>query len=792
MRSGRRATMLAATVFALAGLIAVLTGLPVQAATQADASAGTLAANAPPSPTQAAKADKAYPESGEVLMQADNLVYDRDSEIATATGHVEIAYDGRILIADKVTYNQKTDVVTADGNVSLLEKTGEVAFADHVVLRNKMKDGVVQTLSMLLTDKSRLAGHDAVRSNGTVTTMHRGVYSPCKICKEEGDDTPLWQIKAFRVIHNTETKRIIYEDAFMEIFGIPVAYLPFFSHPDPTVKRQSGFLIPEIGSSTDLGQEVTVPYYWVIEPNMDATIAPRFTSEEGIVYQGEFRHRVASGQYQFYGTGTWPETQTPGTPGDADFRGSLFGAGHFDLAPQWQWGFQAELVSDNTYLRKYDLSDATDLTNNIYVNNFDGRNSFTANAYYFRNLQPTATPDDMPWIAPIVDFNHDFGDLLGDGRLTFNSNAMVLGTPAGLGSRRASASFNWEKQLTSQAGQVYRIFANVRGDLYSTDKAPYDDVPGATYGEETIARGLPTVGVEVSYPFVNSATSLRQVIEPIGEVIYAPSIGNTDRIPNEDSANVEFDDTNLFSENRFPGFDRWETGARANVGFRYSIYGSGGGQASALLGQSFRIKEDDSFSNASGLRDRQSDYVGSIQLSPNNNLTVVQRFRINRDNYKFSRNEVDVAAKTGPLSTQLGYAYFAQDQAVTTTTAAREQLSLSSVLKLSEYWRLFGRTTRDISNNAPIGSQFGVGYQDDCFGLSIGVYQSNINYQDIEKTNTFLVQIVFKNLGSTGTGQSSAHPTAGVINPGSSVFGKSNTSLFGDPAGWMYGGPLRR
>ncbi|MCE9651092.1 MAG: LPS-assembly protein LptD [Parvibaculum sp.] len=788
MGVGRRATALAATALTLV----VLASLPARAATQT----GPVAANSVVAPASTAakprSGAKAYPESGEVLMQADDLVYDRDSEIVTATGHVEIAYDGRILMADKVTYNQKTDVVTADGNVSLLETTGEVAFADHVVLRNKMKDGVVQTLSVLMTDKSRLAGHDAVRANGTVTTVHRGVYSPCEICKEKGEDTPLWQIKAFRVIHNTETKRIIYEDAFMEMFGVPVAYLPFFSHPDPTVKRQSGFLIPEIASSTDLGQEITIPYYWAIKPNMDATVAPRFTTEEGIVYQGEFRHRIAEGQYQFFGTGTWPKTQTAGTPGDSDFRGSLFGNGAFVLAPKWQWGFQAQIVSDNTYLRKYGLTDATDLTNNLYLNNIDGRDSFTANAYYFRNLLPTTNSDDTPWVAPIVDYQHDLGDLLGDGRLTFNSNAMMLGTPAGLDSRRLSASFDWEKPFTSKTGQVYRVFANLRGDVYQTDKAPDPNVPGTYYGEETIVRGLPTVGAEVSYPFVNSRTSLRQVIEPIAQIIYAPSIGNDDRIPNEDSINFEFDDTNLFSENRFPGLDRWETGARASAGIRYSVYGNDGAQASILLGQSYRLKEDTSFSTASGLRDQLSDYVGAIQIAPSNNLFIVHRFRVNQDNFKFSRNEFDVMAKTGPLSTQLGYAYFAKDQAVTTTTNAREEVSLGSVLKLSEYWRLFGNTTRDLTNSLTISNQIGVGYQDDCFGLAIGMYQSNISYQDIEKSNTFLVQITFKNLGTTGTGRSSGNTAAGIINPGSSVFGNPETSLFGDPAGWMYGGSLRR
>ncbi|MDO8289435.1 MAG: LPS-assembly protein LptD [Parvibaculum sp.] len=732
----------------------------------------------------AAGAQAKYPQSGEVLMQADNLTYNSDTETVTALGHVEIAYDGRILLADKVTYDQRQDIVTADGNVSLLEPTGEVAFADHLILRNKMKDGVVQTLSVLLTDKSRLAGNDAVRTNGTVTTLHRGVYSPCKVCKEEGKTTPLWQIKAFRVIHNTETKRIIYEDAYMEMFGVPVAYLPFFSHPDPTVKRQSGFLMPSFASSSDLGQEVTTPYYWAIQPNMDVTLAPRFTTEEGLVYQGEYRHRIESGSYNFFGTGTWPKTQTVGTPGDADFRGSLFGDGRFNIAPQWDWGFKAELVSDTTYLRKYGLSDATDLTNRLYVEHFNGRSSVTADGYYFRGLLPGVVRGDTPWVAPLINIDQDFGDILGDGRLTFNANMMILGTPNGLNSNRLSTSFNWEKSVTSKAGQVYRLFANMRGDIYQTDQAPMTAVPGAIYDEETVVRGLPLAGVEVSYPFVNSSTAIRQVLEPIAEVIVAPLVKNTDKIPNEDSLNVEFDDTNLFSENRFPGYDRWESGSRASAGVRYSLYGKDGAQASFLFGQSFRLEEDSSFSASSGLRDQKSDYVGSTQVAPNDNILVVHRYRLDQGNFKFKRNEFDVIARTGPLATQLGYAYFAQDPLVTATTQSREEINLGAILKLSEFWRLFGSTTRDLSNKETISNRFGIGYQDECFGLAVGYYNSNINYQDIEKSKTILVELTFKNLGSAGTGAASGNANAGVINPGPALFGPQKNTIFGDPAGW--------
>lgn len=772
---GRRVATAAATA-----ALSLLVALPASVAAANEAGAG----KAPSAPA------RTFPESGEVLMQADTLTYDREKKIVTAVGHVEIAYGHRVLMADKVTYEETTGVSTADGHVSLLDPDGNVAFADHVVLRNELKDGVARTLSVLLTDKSRMAGRDAERTDGMVTTLHRAVYSPCQICVKQGEKEPLWQIKAFRVIHNKEEKRIIFEDAYMELLGVPVFYLPYFSQPDPTVKRKSGFLAPSFASSTELGQQVTIPYYWAIAPNMDATLAPRFTSKEGIVYQGQFRHRIASGSYQFFGTANWPETRQRGTQGDATFRGSLFGNGEFSLAPKWSWGFQSEFVSDNTYLRKYGLSNATDLTSNIHLNEVDGRNSFSANAYYFRNLLITST-DDTPWVAPTIDYNRFLGNILGVGRLNFSSNAMILGTPGGLGSRRVSGTFDWEKPFTSKGGEVYRLFASLRGDVYSTRKVPDPAVSGSYFDNETIVRGLPTVGVEASYPLVRGSKVLREVIEPIAQVIYAPSIGNSDRIPNMDSPNIEFDDTNLFSANRFPGLDRWETGARANVGVRYSVYGAGGGQASVLFGESFRLKEDTSFAAASGLRDQKSDYVGAIQVSPNDNLLAIHRFRLRQDNFKFSRNEFDLLARTGPLTTQLGYAYFAADQTLTTTPAAREEVTLGTVLKLSDYWRLFGGTVRDLANSQTISNEIGVGYQDDCFGLAVGFYQSNISYQDIQKSNTFLIQITFKNLGTTGVssenGPANNPGSMGIVNPGPTVFGNPETSLLGDPTKEVFG-----
>lgn len=690
--------------------------------------------------------DSGFSDSREVLMQADELTYDRETRIVTATGHVELSYGERVLLADRVTYDENTGVVTADGNVSLLDPQGDVAFADHVVLRNEMRDGVIQTLQVLLSDNSRLAGSSVVRSGGNMTTLHRGVYSPCDVCEKKGQTTPLWQIKAFRVIHNKEEKRIIYEDAFMEFYGVPVLYVPYFSQPDPSVKRQSGFLTPTVMSSTDLGQQVEIPYYWAISPDKDATLIPRFTTKEGTVYQGEYRERFESGRMQLFGTATWPRTQQAGTPADRDFRGSLFGDGEFDIDDNWSWGFRSELTTDDTYLRKYDISDATDLISNLNATYAEGRNSFTADAYYFKGLLSTDNASTTPWVAPILQYDYSYPEQIAGGRIGFSANAMVLERRQGAKSRRVSSSIHWDRRETTSTGFTYRLFSSLRGDFYSVEDVPNSAVPGATFEDTTIARALPTVGAELGYPLIRVDGTVRHVLEPIAQIIYSPNVGNTVEIPDEDSLSFEFDDTNLFSEDRFAGLDRWETGARANVGLRYSIYTAGGGQANALFGQSFRVEENNSLAAGTGLRDESSDYVGRVMVSPNKDLLAVYRFRLDDEELKVRRNEVSLLGRHGPASGELGYAYFAADQSITFNP--REEIYAGAVLRLDEYWRVFGQTRRNIAESRTVANKVGIGYEDECLEFSVGFSQSFYRDRDIEPDKSVVLRITFKTLGT--------------------------------------------
>ena len=683
---------------------------------------------------------------GDVLMQADELSYDQETQTVTATGNVEVAYGDRIMTADKMTYNEATGVVVATGNVVLLEPSGDVIFAERAELSDELREGVVDTLQVLLADKSRLAGNEAQRRNGNVTSVYKGVFSPCEVCAEEGKRTPLWQIKAFRVIHNQEEQRIIYEDAFFELFGIPIAYVPFFSHPDPTVERQSGFLAPSFGTSSTLGTFLQVPYYWVISDYIDATIAPKYFSKAGVLFEAEYRQAFESGAFEADVAAIWPNSEEIlGTPADENFRGSLFANGQFKIDNQWSWGFETELTTDDTFLRRFDLAYDTDLTSTVYVKAENGRNLFTAESFYFQGLRASDNARQTPIIAPLINYYHEFdGDILG-GTATLDVNALVLNRNEGADSRRLSMDLGWDTETITSTGEVYSLFANMRGDIYQTDNVVLDS--GQISTPTTIARALPTLGAEWRWPLVRSAGTTRQVVEPIAQLIYAPNTGDRDDIPDEDSLSFEFDTSNLFDASRFAGLDRWEGGPRANVGIRASIYGEDGGAATLEFGQTFRLRENQTFDAASGLRNQESDYVGRISIVPSEYLSIDHRFRLDEDDFTFRRNEVDATGRWGPFSGTLGYAFF--DQSLSSALGEREEFTGSAAYRLTDYWTVNAATRRDIQGRQTLSNSLSIGYADECMTVGLGFSQTFTRDRDIEPANSVIFSIVLKNLGGT-------------------------------------------
>ena len=687
---------------------------------------------------------------GPVLLLADRVDVDEPRQVITASGNVEITRGDRRLIADKVRYKQAEDKIEAVGNVTLLEPGGEAIYADLLSISGDLKDGIIEGLRAKLDQDSRLAAASGRRIDGTRTEMDKAVYSPCPLC-EESERPPLWQISASEVTHDEEAKDVTYKHAFFELFGIPLLYTPYFSHPDPTVKRRSGFVSPSIGSDTELGFTLETPYYFDLAPHYDLTLAPIFTSEEGVVLAGEYRRRTFNGRYDLGGSitrGSEAENNNDDQATRDEFRGHVAGDGQFALGGGWGWGYDLFLTSDDTYLERYDFSDLDILENRLFAENIDGRNYIGANAYGFQGLRTTDDQGLIPFVLPLLDVELSSEPMLWGSRFFLDSSFLALHRTDGLDTRRLSATAGWELPWLGRLGDQYRLRLSLRNDYYDLDGDPETLLDGDRRSEY---RFVPRATLDWNWPWIGDTFGLTPVLEPMASLTLAPTGINDNDIPNEDSLDLEFDDTNLFEESRFPGLDRIEEGSRVSYGLRFAAIGETGEKVNALFGQSFRIEEDDQFDADTGLDGRFSDYVGRVEFTPDTWLSGRYRFRLDRDTLAPVRNEVLAAVGPPKLRLYANYLSLEDDPSVSEEEfREREEITAGMQLGLGDQVTVRAQTRRDLRADSTVANTFGLIYRHPCLVLIGGVEQLFTQDRDAGDGTTISLRLTFQNLGEVG------------------------------------------
>ena len=690
----------------------------------------------------AARAQSQSPSTTDpAVFSADEVLYDDQLEIVTARGNVEIVQGGRTLLADLISYDRKQDIVTAFGNISLLEPSGDVMFAEKVELSGDLKTGVVTEIRILMEDNSRFAARGGRRTDGNLTELKRAVYSPCELCKNDPEAAPLWQIRAAEVNHDQKEQTIEYYDAVMEFYGIPFLYLPYFQHPDPTVKRRSGFLAPTFGNNSDLGFFTQTPYFWNISEHEDATFTPIITSQEGAAGLAEYRWRGMKGRFDI-------ETSITEDSND-DVRGHVFSESRFDIDDTWRWGLDVERSTDDTYLDRYQLSGEDDLTSRAYVEGFSGRRYASASAYAYQGLREDDDPGEAPLVLPFAQYDFVGEPTEGSGRyFTFNANTQVLQRSDGTDSRRMSLKGGWNMPYTGPMGDEVVVSATVQSDLYHVNDVNVGN--GRTENGFT-GRVFPQASVNWSWPLVRDQQGAHQIIKPMASAVVAPYGGNPSDVPNEDSQNFEFDDTNLFSANRFTGYDRVEGGPRLNYGMNWGWYGNGGGRTEVPVGQSFRGKGDDTFKEESGLQQHFSDLVGRVEVAPTNALSFLYRFRLSKENLEPQRQEIGFSGGERALSLGLNYIQV-ERQGASDEFDAREEISLNAQSQLSKHWIARADGRRDLTSDGGwLRIGLGLSYEDECFGFSADYVRSFTRDRDVNADDTFMLRFLFKNLGEVGS-----------------------------------------
>ncbi len=713
----------------------------------------TAAAHPAPAQEPAAAVETETP----TLISADEVIHDQNLGVITARGNVEISHEERILLADTVSYNTRTRVVSASGNVSLLQANGDVIFGDFFEVTDDMREGFIRNVRVLLSDQSRMAAANGLLSAGDRTVYRRAVYSPCELCREDPTRAPLWQLKAEKVVHDQDDQRIRYRNAWLEMFGVPALYTPYISHPDPTADRASGFLSPTFGISETFGGVAQFSYYWAISPTMDATIEPIFTTKQGVVMAGEFRQLLPFGTHQFDGSGTFADREEKdGTISKDVLRGHIFSKGRYEINNTWRTGFDFDRTTDDTYLRLYKFNRDRLLTSRLYAEGFGGRSYAAANSFLFQGLRDRDINREQPVVLPMFDYNYVSEPLIADSRITLDSNIAVLTRVEGRDTRRLSLKSAWELPFVDPIGGIYTLSTVLQTDGYWTkDFQPGnpDPNPNGPTENELAGRIFPQAALQWRYPLVSYGEGYDQIVQPIAQLVVGLNGGNPDEIPNEDSLDFEFDDTNLFSLNRFPGLDRVDSGQRIDYGLLWEGRADYGGSASTFFGQSFRRQSEQKlFPTNSGVQDKLSDVVGRVSLQPYRYIDLLYRFRLDKDNFDPWRHEVDL--NLGPPALNLDLTYlFDHSETPALDDDDREQIRLRLNSQFSRYWRGYVSTRRDLQLNDTLSGAVGVRYEDECFIFSIAGKRAFYVDRDIQNEDSIFLQVSFKNLGGVATTQ---------------------------------------
>ncbi len=719
-------------------------------------------------PAKVSQSDQAQP----LFLEGDQLIYDTRVNRVIARGNVQIFYNNYALTANEVIYDQGANTLIASGNVTIKEPNGNIVRAENANLTDDFRDAFVQSLSVTTSDDTRIAAERAVRREANVTEFTNARFTPCKSTSEI---PPLWCISGARVVHDQGQATITYQDARFEVLGVPILYLPYFQHPDPSVKRKSGFLLPEYGSSESLGFMVEVPYYFALAPNYDLTFHPLYTSKQGILYQADWRHRLVLGQV----TGQYTLKLAGIDQNDTDekwvrpdlqnrFRGSVETKGEFQLSSWWRAGWDVTLESDDAFRRFYKLDSMlqTDRINTLYLHGLSDRNFFGVRAYHFGGLLLNDTATAESRVHPIIDYNYLFDKSILGGEVAWDTSAMSFSRDDAIEGRRrtdinrVSSEVRWRRTLTDAVGITYTPHAALRGDAYQFSNI-IDPLTGQTITDDSVMRGVATGGITVSQPWVASTSLASHIIEPIGQVVARQASVPQRNLPNEDAKSLYWGTTNLFEIDKFSGRDRLQTGTRANVGVQYTFQLHSGGYAALLGGQSFHLSGDNAYRNpgtdadgvfvlnpSSGLETSRSDYVLGMALAPSSAFRIMSQSRFDERDLSLRHQDAFVRFAYGPIAAQAAYAYAAADPMLG-IDKSQQDIYASAGLKLTDRWSLLGSVRFDIDARERIQDVLQLRYADECFVLTLSYTATHITDEtrDIHPDQSVMLRFELKHLG---------------------------------------------
>ena len=648
----------------------------------------------------------------EIIINADEiLILDNGNKIK-ASGDIKIKTSEFDSTSNNSTYNKELNQIKSSGNIIIKDNLNNYYYFDYLTTDKNFETALGSNVKVRTSDNARIVGKSFSRQKSNFNQINNASYTPCLSENYLIKNCPGWKLDAKKVIHDTEKKTIYYENTVLSILNIPILYTPFFSHPDPSVKKKSGILMPSITSDNSLGTSISLPLFYNIASNYDVTFTPTIQTKADDYYSLNYRHLTENHMFNLESSISSNESNT-GTKNHIFIDGNV-------KNPYGKFEYKIQTSNNDTYLRKNQINDLTILRSGLSFTK-EMQNSyldFKSHSYKHLNNIPN---QKWEYIYPSINYNvYNYNDPF------LNKNWEVKN--AFLNYRDIDK--NYKQEISSEIISNNTIVLKNVGlrfeNVLQNRVIYYND----TENDFNQVRVFPQLSSKISFPLIKNDSKKSQILEPVLMPIIAPynNYRNDQNVSN----------SNIFSLNRETSLSQWESGPRLNYGLNWLV-SYDDLAINTNVGQSLKLNKE---SNES--KEEKSDYFITNIIDFKSFGYIKTDLTIDSENIYLKDNNINTSINIGNIKFGFDYDYESNNRIKTS-----EQISIGTKVNLRKDINLIASIRKDLMKEKSIGNALGLHYENDCLAINFDYFKDFTAVGDIKDSHGFSFTITLKPFGTS-------------------------------------------
>ena len=680
-------------------------------------------------------------------VNGNNIFFDNLKKVIYSNEKTKIIdTDGNEIFVDMFNYSIDTGMFFSRGKILVKDiKDNEYNFSE-IYINEKQNKIIGSDVKVFFKDENwkinkdndpRFFANSVIIANGK-STFDKGIFSFCKI--REGGKCPPWSLQSKKIEHDPSKKTIFYDNAVLKVYDFPIFYYPKFSHPDPTVKRRSGFLVPTFGVNSDVGSGITTPYYLAISKDKDFTFTPKFYVNENPLFLSEYRQEfkrsnliIDNGYTQGYKNTT--NKKTAGTKGHFFSKYEI----DFDSSENNNSNLKINLqrVSNDTYLKVHDINtelvsdDIEIISNNLEYEYQDNDIFFNANVSAFENL----TIEDnskYEYLFPYLTLEKNLITDSDLGVFDLSSKFRVRNYDVSKQTEFVVNDINWKSnKWVNNQGFENELKSKIKLVNYNAS----DATAFKTEGYQSEISGAFGFLSKLGLYKIDNQGKFQNTLTPKMLLRYAP--GHMRNLTS--GSRLKYD--NLFEINKIEEIDVIENGLSSAIGLDYAKHkvnkdGSlGGKKLSFSIGQQINASENDDMPNVTSLNQRFSDVVGGTDYNVTESLKLNYNFSIDQNYSDINYNEI--GAKYNIEKVKFNINYLEESNHI----GSKEYITSDITYNMNNKNQLSFSTKRNMLTNSADFYNLSYDYINDCLKAGIVFRREFYTDRDVEPENNLIFRI---------------------------------------------------